>query len=88
VLLVTSVDVNIEDINEFFGPRMNKNRWKYDDQLDEEVAKKIVKVYGRVTRKQKVMNKQLLITFAKMIVVEAKVKPMNWASFGAHTLKR
>jgi hypothetical protein len=84
VLLVTSVDVNIE----FFGPKMNKNRWKYDNQPNEKVAKKIVKIYGRVTRKQKVMNKQLSITFAKMIVAKAKVKPMNWASFGAHTLKQ
>ncbi len=56
MLLVTSVDVIIEDINEFFGPMMNKNWWKYDDQPNEEVAKKIIKIYGKVTRKQKIMN--------------------------------
>jgi hypothetical protein len=88
VLLVTSVDANIEDIIEFFGPKMNKNRWKYDDQPNEEVAKKVIKIYSKVTRKQKVMNKQLSIIFAKMIVVEVKVKPMNSASFGVQILKQ
>lgn len=34
MFLVTSVDVNIEYINEFFGPRMNNNGWKYDDRID------------------------------------------------------
>jgi hypothetical protein len=75
VLLITSVDVNIEDINEFFGPKMNKNGWKYDNQHDEEVAKKIAKIYCKVTKKHKVMNKQLSITF-------------NWAGFGVHTMKQ
>jgi hypothetical protein len=51
VLSVTSIDVNIEDINEFFGPKMNKNGWKYDNRPDEEVVKKIAKIYCKVTRK-------------------------------------
>jgi hypothetical protein len=28
---VTKVDVNIEDINNFFGPKLNKNGWKYNN---------------------------------------------------------
>jgi hypothetical protein len=67
-MLITSIDVNIGDINEFFGPKMNKNGWKYDNQHDEEVAKKIAKIYYKVTEKHKVMNKQVSITFAITIV--------------------
>lgn len=77
MLSITSVDVNIEDINEFFGPRMNKNWWKYDDQPDEEVVKKIVKIYG-VTKKQKVMNKQLTI-FTFGLAIES-IKEFEGAS--------
>ncbi len=45
MFLITNVDVSIEDINEFFGPRMNKNRWKYDIRLDPKITKKIAKIY-------------------------------------------
>jgi len=34
VLSLTNVNVNIEDINNFFGPRLNENGWKYDDCLN------------------------------------------------------
>lgn len=72
----------------FLGPKFNKNGWKYDNRPDKEVAKKITKIYCKITRKQKVMNKQLSITFSKMIIVEAKGKPMNWVGFGARTIKQ
>jgi len=45
MFLITSADFNIEDINEFFGPRMNKNGWKYDDRFDPKITKKIAKIY-------------------------------------------
>jgi hypothetical protein len=45
MFLITSVDVNIEDINEFSGLRMNKNGWKYDDRPNPKITKKIAKIY-------------------------------------------
>ncbi len=45
MLLVTSTNANIENINEFFGRRVNKNKWKYDDWPKEEVMKKITEIY-------------------------------------------
>jgi hypothetical protein len=45
MFLITSADFSIEDINEFFGPRMNKNGWKYDDRFDPKITKKIAKIY-------------------------------------------
>ncbi len=45
MFLITSADVSIEDINEFFGPRMNKNGWKYDDCPDPKIANKIAEIY-------------------------------------------
>jgi hypothetical protein len=75
VLLVTSTNVSIENINEFFGRKVNKNEWKYDDWPNEDVMKKITQIYWRVTEKQKVMDKQLLITFAKAIITKARASP-------------
>ncbi len=57
VLPLTSDDVNIEDINNFFGPRLNKNGWKYNNHLDVETIKLIKKIYCLVTGKNKVYNK-------------------------------
>ncbi len=43
MLSFTSVDVSIEDINNFFGPRLNKNGWKYDDHPYVKMVKLIKK---------------------------------------------
>jgi hypothetical protein len=45
MFLITNVDVSIEDINEFFGPKMNKNGWKYDNRPNPKITKKIAKIY-------------------------------------------
>jgi hypothetical protein len=53
VFSITSANVNIEYINEFFGPRMNNNGWKYDDRLDPKITKNFVEIYYRVIGKEK-----------------------------------
>jgi hypothetical protein len=57
VLSLTSVNVSIEDINNFFVPRLNKNGWKYDNRPNAKMVKLIKKIYCLFTRKNKVCNK-------------------------------
>jgi hypothetical protein len=88
VLSLTSVDVNIEDINNVFGPRLNKNGWKYDNRPNAKTVKLIKKIYCLVTRKNKICNKQLTMLFARAIVAESKGKHVNWATFGVHLMNQ
>jgi hypothetical protein len=51
VLSLTNADVNIENINNFFGPRLNKNGWKHNDRPNAETIQLIKKIYCLVTGK-------------------------------------
>jgi hypothetical protein len=88
VLSLTSVDVSIEDINNFFGPRLNKNGWKYDDCPYVEMVKLIKKIYCLVIEKNKICNKQLIVSFTKAIVPKSKGKHVNWVAFSLHLKKQ
>jgi glycine cleavage system H lipoate-binding protein len=70
VLSLTNVDVSIDDINNLFGPRLNKNGWKYDTHPNVEMVKLIEKIYCLVTGKNKIYNKQLTMLFAKAIIAK------------------
>ncbi len=84
---IISANVNTVKINKFFGPRMNNNGWKYNNRPNKKLVGKITKLYCKVTRKGKICNKQPLITFAIVVVVESKGTPINWVAFGAHIMK-
>jgi hypothetical protein len=78
VLSLTSANVSIKDINNFFGPKFNKNDWKYGNHPYAKIVKLVEKTYFFVIGKNKVCNKQLKVSIAKAIVVKSKGKHVNW----------
>ncbi len=64
VLSLINEEVPTYQIEEVFGPNVSKNGYKYDKKVNVEVAESILKLYKRVTRKQKVTNGQINKSFA------------------------
>jgi hypothetical protein len=63
VLSLMDEKVSIHQIEEVFGPKVSKNGYRYDKNVSVEVAKSILELYKRVTRKQKVTNGQINKSF-------------------------
>jgi hypothetical protein len=66
---------------------MNNNGWKYDNRPNKKLVGKITKLYCKVIGKENICNKQLLVTFAIVVVAKSKGTPINWVAFGAHVMK-
>jgi hypothetical protein len=65
VLSLIDEGVPTHQIKEVFGPKVSKNGYKYDKKVSVEVAKSILELFKRVTRKQKVTNGQINKSFAR-----------------------
>lgn len=81
---LTNHDMPIEDNNEFFGPKHKKNGWIYNSKTPPKDSKKILAFYQRVNGEERVLNKQLTLTFARAIVAECKKIKLNWANYAAY----
>jgi preprotein translocase subunit SecA len=73
----------VNEICSYFGPKLNKNGWKYEEYVEPIVATKIKKLWRRVYSQEDVTNKQLSFKFARGLVVEYKGFKVNWAEHAA-----
>jgi hypothetical protein len=64
VLSLIDEEVPTHQIEEVFGPKVSKNSYMYEKKVNVEVSESILKLYKRVTRKQKVTNGQINKSFA------------------------
>ncbi len=78
---MTNIDVSQEDICALFGPRFDKNKWKYKSQTIVEFQGIIKSLYNCVFRKSHVLNETLSLEFAHGVVAENKWIEVNWATY-------
>jgi hypothetical protein len=64
VLRISQRDVNKEELAQAFGPKSNKNGWRYDYRLSPEAAREVEELYCRVISKNKITNNKLTLQFA------------------------
>ncbi len=60
VLNLTNYEVPTQEIEEFFGPKVSKNGYKYNRKIGVKVTKSVLELYKRVTKKRK--ERRSLIT--------------------------
>jgi hypothetical protein len=85
---VTNTVVFQEDICALFGPRFDKNGWKYKLQITVEFQGIIKSLYTCVFRKSHVFNETLSLEFAHGVVAENKRIEVNWATYAYLVYKR
>ncbi len=71
-----------------FGPRFDKNKWKYKSQTIVKFQGIIKSLYTCVFRKYHVLNEILLLEFACGVVVENKGIELNWVAYAYLVYKR
>jgi hypothetical protein len=85
---MTNINVSQEDICALFGPRFDKNKWKYKSQTIIEFQSIIKSLYTHVFRKYHVLNETLLLKFACGVVVENNGIKVNWVAYAYLVYKR
>ncbi len=68
-----------------FGSKFSKNGYRYDKKVSIEIAKSILKLYTRVTRKCKVINGQINKSFAQSVIYWFNYDvELDWAKYAIH----
>jgi hypothetical protein len=78
---MANIDVSHEDICALFGPRFDKNKWKYKSQTIIEFQGIIKSLHTRVFKKYHVLNETLLLEFACGVVAENRGIEVNWVAY-------
>ena len=80
---LTSRDISKANLDLFFGPKIDKNGWRYSGKQTRKEARKIESLYHKVTSKDKIVNSQLIATLARSMFAEFRGTIVNWANFVA-----
>jgi hypothetical protein len=78
VLSLIETIVPSSQIEEMFGPKVSENGYRYDRKVPPNIAKCILELYTRVTRKQKETNGQINKTFARAMISLLKGNHLDW----------
>jgi hypothetical protein len=85
VTQITNKEVNVKEINVFYGSRQRKNGWKYNEHPRAKVVQHVGDLYQHINGKPKVLNNQINLGFMRVIVVESKCFQIKWVGYAIHT---
>jgi hypothetical protein len=77
VTQITKKEVNVKEINVFYGLRQRKNGWKYNECPRAEIVQHVGNLYQCINGKLKVLNNQINMGFTKAIVAKSKCFQIN-----------
>jgi len=74
------------ETSSYFGPKLNKNGWKYE-YLEPSSTIQIKKLCQKVYNQEEVTNKQLSLKFVQSLVAKINGHPNNWAKHVTYVKK-
>lgn len=83
--LLTVEHATMEEICAVFGPKEDKNGWKFKDYVAADAATKIEELYRRVYDHASVTNNQLTLKFCRALLAQSKGHKVNWAAHAANS---
>ena len=65
----------------YFGPKLSKSGWKYQLQTSPKEQDAILSLYRRVYKCQDIPNKEIIVQFARGLILMSKGTKVDWEEF-------